>query len=378
VDKLRQAEIKIVYDDDSNKKVKCPKFSGNGGIEELMLIVEMFDDLCSDLRVPQDEKFTHFKTVLEHGPRNKWKTLEPDTNYTQDEDGFKECISAFYLKYAAAKDARDVFIKYLESSKVAKREDVTIDAHVERIETLCRYANRLHGTGSLLLDANKKAILFHSFPETWTDTINRGAVHFSDMKSEEIVQAMMKEQAHAIKQAARRGQQKHRKRKQDGDGDGYQNKRRGGGGRGGGRDRKRGGHGSGRDRGGKKPAADPEAKCRIPHHNHKWKDCTENFWGPNFVPKNRGGRGGHGGRGGGGGRGNSGGRGNFGGRGDYHQQSYHTQGYGYPPPPPGPYQQQPGGQPHYPALPPSQGSETHHYGSYQQQQPSYNPYGRGG
>ena len=301
VDKLRVAEIKVVYDDDSAKKAKCPKFSGKGGIEELVLIVEMFDDICSDLQVPEDDKFEHFKSVFEHEPRAKWAKLDPTNTCVQDEDGFNDCVSNYYAKYASVKDARDVFIKYLEGKHVAKRDDVSIEEHVERIETLCRYANKLHGTGSLLLDANKKAILFHSFPEAWTDTINRGAAHFSDME-EDIIQAMMKEPVHANKQAAKKGQQQRGKRRHDGDGDGYQQKRRGGGGRGGGRDRKRGGRGSGMDRS-KRPQADPEAWYRIPNHNHKWKDCTDNFYGPNFVPKNRGGRGGQGGRGGHGGRG---------------------------------------------------------------------------
>lgn len=100
----------------------------------------------------------------------------------QDEDGFNTCVSDYYATYAAAKDTRYVLIKYLESKHVAKREDVSIEQHVERMETLCLSANKLHGTGSLLLDANKKAIIFHSFPDSWTETINRGAVHFSDME----------------------------------------------------------------------------------------------------------------------------------------------------------------------------------------------------
>lgn len=77
---LRDAEIKIVYDNNSTKKSKCPKFSGKGGIEELILIVEMFEDICSDLQVPGDDKFNHFKSVLEHGPA-KWSKLDPANNY---------------------------------------------------------------------------------------------------------------------------------------------------------------------------------------------------------------------------------------------------------------------------------------------------------
>ena len=233
IDDLREAEIKITYADDSSKKAKCPKFSGKGGIEELMLIVEMFEDICVDLRVPDDDKFEHFKTILEHGPRTKWAKLDPDGSYTQDEAGFNSCMSNYYKSYASAKDARDVFIKYLESTKVSKREDVSIEEHVERIDTLCRYANKLHGTGALLLDATKKTILFDSFPESWTETISRGALHYSEMDEQEIITQMMKEQVfHAKKALHHRG-----KRKYEGEGDGYQQRR------GGGRGRKRGGRG---------------------------------------------------------------------------------------------------------------------------------------
>ena len=82
---------------------------------------------------------------------------------------------------------------------------------------------------------------------------------------------MMKEQVYNAKQATKKGQNHRVKRKHEGDGDGYQQKRRGGGGRGGGRDRKKGGRGFGRERS-KRSQADPEAWCRIPNHNHKWKD----------------------------------------------------------------------------------------------------------
>ena len=93
-------------------------------------------------------------------------SLNPET-YPQDEDGFKDCVKKFYTKYSSQVNTRDILIKSLRSKRVLKPNDVSVDEHQERIENLCRYANKLHETGAPLAEGDKLDILFESFPQKW-------------------------------------------------------------------------------------------------------------------------------------------------------------------------------------------------------------------
>jgi len=95
-DDLKEIELKVSYEDGTSKKVKCLRFSGKGGIEELLYIAEYYEKIASDLNILDEDKFEYFKSVLDHGPRAKWMSLDPATNFLQDADGFKDCLSEYF------------------------------------------------------------------------------------------------------------------------------------------------------------------------------------------------------------------------------------------------------------------------------------------
>ena len=55
----------------------------------------------SDLNIVGEEKFEYFRKLLDHDPRAKWMSLNPPTEFLQDEDGFKDCLSDYYARYAS-------------------------------------------------------------------------------------------------------------------------------------------------------------------------------------------------------------------------------------------------------------------------------------
>jgi len=147
-----------------------------------------------------------------------------------------------------------------------------VDEHQERIENLCRYANKLHGTGDLLAEGDKLDILFESFPQKWkTSFILSGKIPLSANESV-IIEFMKVAKGIADTDDSKRIGKKGKRKIDDEDEKKGKNNRymKGKGGRGRGQ-----GHGK----------ADPEAMCRV-RKDHKWKDCPNNFSSANFIPRN--------------------------------------------------------------------------------------------
>ena len=134
-------------------------------------------------------KFEYFREILTYGPRSKWMSLDPPT-YEQSDQGFKDCISAYYAEYSEQLDTRDVLIKSLRTRRFLKPADVSVDAHKERIETLCRYANKLQGTEALLTEGSNRSILFGSFPQKWKTKFIMSGKEVSSCNTKDIIRFM--------------------------------------------------------------------------------------------------------------------------------------------------------------------------------------------
>ena len=61
-------------------------------------------------------------------------------------------------------------IKYVSSKGCYKREETDNDVHAARVESLCRYANRLQGTNPVMGEELIKKTVFESFPVPWQDS----------------------------------------------------------------------------------------------------------------------------------------------------------------------------------------------------------------
>ena len=71
--------------------------------------------------------------------------------YEQNDQGYRDYLSAYYAEYSEQLDTRDIIIKSLRMKRFLKHVDVSVDTHKERIETLSRYTtNKLHKEPKLL------------------------------------------------------------------------------------------------------------------------------------------------------------------------------------------------------------------------------------
>ena len=163
---LQKIVLKITYNDGTSKEAKCPRFTGNGGIEELLYVVERYENIALDKNIENEMKFKYFIEILNYEPRAKWMKLNP-SSYEQDDQGFKDCLSAYYAEYSKQSNARDKLIKSLRTSRFFMPIEGTVKAHYARIETLFRYANKLQGTEARLTEKSKNIILVKSFPKKW-------------------------------------------------------------------------------------------------------------------------------------------------------------------------------------------------------------------
>ena len=101
-------------------------------------------------------------------------------------------------------DKRDVFTKSLRTRCVLKPLDVSVDTHQERIEALCRYAKKLHGTGALLTECDKCSILFRSFPAARKIMFIRSDKEPANCEETEIITFMKREKTISDKEDAKR------------------------------------------------------------------------------------------------------------------------------------------------------------------------------
>ena len=347
---------------------KVPVFKASAGVEGLFHVIDKFLKAATRLNFQAAELWDQFEDVLDTVAENKW------TNLIQNIGGgarnrnrfLREVTVNFVAQYAESENPRDVLIEYIKGDECKKKRKVDPGIHASRIETLCRYANRLEGTEPALNEAQIKKLVFESFPGSWQDDYKKSHRNFQNDTIADIVGYMTLCKAITDKEEERRG----KKRKAENP------------------DRIRGGNSAknkNRNKTGSNTKVSDNDDCPV-HGGHKWGVCSlnprsANWRGGNTNTGRFGGRfqGRFGGRGGGsgdssysshsaggrghqssGGRGSGGrfqpGRGGTAGRGGYHSRGEHS------------YYYRREGQPNAPQYW-TQSGEHYHYGP---------PPGRGG
>ncbi|CAB9512510.1 hypothetical protein SEMRO_540_G162910.1 [Seminavis robusta] len=297
---------------DRSKKV--PIFTASYGVEGLFHVVDRFNKAAERMNFAIGDKWSTFEDVLDSVAQRKWNNLVQNiaagarTNARFDQE-----IANFVHQYAGHDHPRDVLIKYIKSDDCLKPRKVDVSVHASRIETLCRYANRLRGQDTALTEDQIKVRVFEAFPHIWQNHYRRSRCELAEDSITQIVQYMNLCKGIADEEETTRG----KKRKASDT------------------ERVRGGGSNNKTDTKKKKTADANDTCPV-HGEHKWGDCSLNPKSRNYGMYQRNNYN-HGGRGGGrfGGRGGSGygGRG-FGrsdnmGRGSYGGRGFNGRGGGY-------------------------------------------------
>ncbi|CAB9524872.1 hypothetical protein SEMRO_1598_G284910.1 [Seminavis robusta] len=264
------------------------------------------------------DKWDQFEDVLDSVAARKWNNLirgiaAPARNNAR----FTTEINNYVQLYAEHECPRDVLIKYIKSDECQKPRKVDPGVHASRIETLCRFANRLQGDEAELTEAQIKIRVFESFPTIWQNHYRRSTRRLTEDTIQQIVQYMNLCKGIADEEEATRG-----KKRKAADGT----------------ERIRGGSNSNKNNNkktDKKQKTLDHETCPV-HGGHTWGRCSLNPRSENYGRYQSGGRGGRfqgrgGGRGSFGGRGfcrGDGGRGFIGGRHYGGRGGNHGRGYG--------------------------------------------------
>ena len=147
------------------KKISCPKFSGTGGIEDLLWLEESFQNISKQFKWDIDKTllFDNFNLVVEEGTADHWERILKEKNLTIQE--VNACMDQFYLIYSSLK-AKNIMYQYLASSEYTPLKKVKVIDHKCQMETLFRYTDRLSGMEPIMTKNMKKKTLIQSFYPT--------------------------------------------------------------------------------------------------------------------------------------------------------------------------------------------------------------------
>ena len=328
-------------DQGAPRKRDVPVFKSTDGVETLFYVFDEFDKAATRIGLAVGNKWTQFKDIPDSVALTKWKNqIRAIAANQRTANRFKAERKKFVNHFLGHPTPRDVLIEYIRNNKdCQKPRSATCGDHANRIEALCRFANRLTGDEAELNDTQIRKYVFDSFPDLWRKEYHANRF---DLETDGIPGIVK----HMDNMKLRYDDQEHKAKKRRTDDDDTP-RLRGGGQKNGGRGKGRG-NGGGNSKNNKKRGVDDDDKCPIhTNGNHKWGECTLNPRSDNYTARtnghNQGGHGYYGNQGRGGGRGGynggrgfgqgrgqyggRGGRGDNGGRGNYGEQHYNQQPY---------------------------------------------------
>ena len=119
-------------------------FDGTGGPEALLYGEESFRKNAAKLDYENIELFENYEETLAGGAEDNWNAVNANDAYPFTNLGFDAAIRAFYLRYSAI-DARDTLFEYLNTNECSKPRSVDPLDYCNRIQTMVRRGNRMHG-----------------------------------------------------------------------------------------------------------------------------------------------------------------------------------------------------------------------------------------
>ena len=260
-EKLQTIKLTQEFDDGTKRTRQCPIFTGYGGVECLIYIVEKFSKIARYMEwTAGRDMFNNFDLVLEDTASDHWENLTDgiaDNNATRTVARFNQTISAFYLRYCN-EGARDVAFDYLRSLK--RPHGSSPREFAERVQTIIRRARLLDGNQTVN-DEEIVKIVFRAFPEEWRKSFKR-AHNVATATVQQVVQCMSNEKDYADKDKKESGSIGKRKSKSSGN-DNVKRIRGGG-------------------------NYQDTNWCRIHNGKHLWNECWDNPRGDNHRPNRQG------------------------------------------------------------------------------------------
>ena len=155
-------------------------------------VKERFDAICETLDFNTgDELFNNFEEVLQDSGASRWQNLIANVEaIDRDDVRFNQEYGNLLDRYATNR-GRGIMKDYLRSDEVKKRHDVECSTHSERMLTLCRYTNLLHGTTPAFMNPEIKEIVFKSFPFSWQQDYELSGRDFNAQQLSDIIYQLL-------------------------------------------------------------------------------------------------------------------------------------------------------------------------------------------
>jgi len=163
---LTTVKIKTIVAGVTRSK-KVPVFKSATGVEGLFHVIDKFIKAGERLAFNSREHWDAFEDVLDTTAESKWSNIIHGVAVVQQMRArFNACVARLVSQCAQGDNPRDVLMEYIKE-ECKKPRKVDPGVHASRVETLCRYANRLQGTTTQLTEEQIKKLIFESFPDTW-------------------------------------------------------------------------------------------------------------------------------------------------------------------------------------------------------------------
>jgi hypothetical protein len=172
----------------ATRKRTVPVFSAKYGVAGLFHVIDKFNRASDKLGFTVAEKWNEFEEVLDDTAEQKWiNHVNPIAANQRTAQRFEQCLLEFVHSYAGSPEPRDVLKEYISSDECRKPRNVDPDVHAARIETLCRFANRLAGDEPQYDEETTKKAVFSSFPEKWQREYLKSGKSYVNDGMEDIV-----------------------------------------------------------------------------------------------------------------------------------------------------------------------------------------------
>ena len=138
-------------------------FSGDHGIEFLLYVEDRFSSISRQLEFTTGaELFNNFEELMVNNTEERWENIvAPITDAQRTPIQFELAVDELLTHYCDH-EARHVMFDYLRT--IQKPYQVEPQQHLDRMQTMIRYSNKLPGTEPELNEQQAKNNYFQTIP----------------------------------------------------------------------------------------------------------------------------------------------------------------------------------------------------------------------
>ena len=188
---LLKAKFTQFFDDGTSFKETCDKYSGReeNALEVIHYTTERYKIVADKImQWTWREKFDHYEEILDDNAHIYWTTniIPIFPEHIRNHNRFDMAITRMMNEFARGCRARDHIIEEMESSKCRKPKNVTVQAHLLRLQMMQTLANSVNGIRSEVMDDQLKRIFLKSLPITWQTNWVKSGREITESCIEEI------------------------------------------------------------------------------------------------------------------------------------------------------------------------------------------------